>query len=440
MRLLAAARLSGSRPSVDPLGPRRLFFGGLAIGVIAMSAVGLATAVFIESPHDVAARSAAPAATPITAIARWQVLRHAITVQGIVRARRPIVVTAVAPFSTVILTRMPEKAGDHVRPGHVIAEIDGRPVILLRGRLPAYRSLHEGNHGPDVAQLQHALVSLGYADFDPRGDFGKSTALALLVFYRHLGYEVPIYHHKSPAGLAPQTGGSQVPVPQTAVPQADAPRAAPAFRAIAARRSASVFKIPSAYLPKNEVVFIPSQSALVTAIGGRVGDVVGGSAVLTLATGAPYVTADLSAHQATQARRGMPASIVAANPGLRAQGTVTRIGSLPPVGGQPLQGYPILVKPAPALPQRMIGARVRLTLEVPVTTAPVLTVPLAAFVPIGPGHAGHVTVLRAGRQVKVRVLTGPTADGLVAVQPLRQGALRPGDHVLIGVGRWPLSR
>src|SRR5215475_7739805 len=111
MRLLAAARLSGTRPSADPLRPRRLFFGGLAIGVIAMSAVGLATAVFIESPRDVAARSAAPAATPITAIAGWHVLRHAITVQGIVRAKRPIAVKAIAPFSTVILTKMPEKAG-----------------------------------------------------------------------------------------------------------------------------------------------------------------------------------------------------------------------------------------------------------------------------------------------------------------------------------------
>jgi len=421
MRLLAAARLRGINPSVDPLGPRRLFFGGLAIGVIAMSAVGLATAVFIESPRDVAARSAAPSATPITAIARWHVLRHAITVQGIVRAKRPIAVKANAPFSTVTLTKMPEKAGDRVLPGHAIAEVDGRPVILLRGRLPAYRNLHEGDHGPDVAQLQQALVSLGYADFDPSGIFGKSTALALLLFYRHLGYDAPIFHRKVPPMVPPAT-------------------AAPAFGASGSGRGASAFVIPSAYLPRSEVVFIPSTSALVTSVLGRVGDLVGGSAVLTLATGAPYVTGDLTAHQASQARRGMPASIVAANPGLTARGTVTRIGSLPPVGGPPLRGYPILVRPTRPLPQRMIGARVRLTLAVPVTAEPVLTVPIAAFVPAGHGRAGHVTVLKGGRRVRVRVLTGPTADGLVAVQPERPGALNSGDHVLIGVGPWPPSR
>jgi len=413
MRLLAAARLSGTRPSADPLRPRRWFFGGLAIGVVAMSAVGLATAVFIQSPRDVMARSAAPAATSISAVARWQVLRHAITLQGIVRAKRPILVRAMAPFSTVTLTRMPEKAGDRVRPGQVIAEVDGRPVILLRGRLPAYRNLHEGDHGPDVAQLQRALLSLGYSDFDPSGEFGKSTALALLLFYRHLGYDAPIHHSQS---------GGKVPV------------ARPGSGATAVGHAASAFVIPSAYLPRREVVFIPAKSALVTSVRGRVGDLVDGSAVLTLATGAPYVTADLTAHQASQARRGMPASIVAASPALTATGTVTRIGSLPPVGGPPAHGYPILVRPARALPQRLIGAQVRLTLEAPVTTEPVLTVPVAAFVPAGHGHAGHVTVVRAGKRIKVPVLTGPTADGLVAVQPVHHGALRPGDHVLIGVG------
>jgi len=396
-----------------------LFFGGLAIGVIAMSAVGLATAVFIASPRDVAARSATPADTPISAIARWQVLRHAITVQGIVRARRPIAVKAMAPFSTVTLTRMPEKAGDRVWPGHAIAEVDGRPVILLRGRLPAYRNLHEGDHGPDVAQLQRALISLGYSDFDQSGIFGKSTALALLLFYRHLGYDAPIFK-----------------VPHTVIPGT----ATPAIGASGSGRAASVFVIPSAYLPRSEVVFIPSRSALVTSADFRVGDLVGGSAVLTLATGAPYVTADLTAHQASQARRGMPASIVAASPALSSRGTVTRVGSLPPVGGPPPGGYPILIRPARPLPQRMIGARVRVTLEAPVTAEPVLTVPLAAFVPTGHGHAGHVTVLKKGRRVSVRVLTGPTADGLVAVQPERQGTLRPGDHVLIGAGQWPPNR
>src|SRR5262249_45942748 len=120
--------------------------------------------------------------------------REAITVQGIVRSSRNVTLTARAPYATVALTRMPVRPGDRVKPGDVIAEIDGRPVFVLRGRLPAYRNLHEGDHGPDVAQLQQALQGLGYADYDPAGDFEQSTALALLLFYRNLGYDAPVYH------------------------------------------------------------------------------------------------------------------------------------------------------------------------------------------------------------------------------------------------------
>src|SRR5258708_37479479 len=210
MRQLAAANPSAGGAATDPLRPRRLFFGGLAIGVVAMSVVGLATARFIESPHDVAAQSAAPPATVMTVVARWQVLRQAITVQGTVRSARRITVTAMAPYATVTITRMPVKAGDRVRPGHVIAEVDGRPVVLLRGRLPAYRDLHEGDHGPDVAQLQRALESLGYADFDPAGFFSESTEFALLLFYQNLGYEPPVYH--------PRPKQAQPPIPPSPAP------------------------------------------------------------------------------------------------------------------------------------------------------------------------------------------------------------------------------
>ena len=67
MRHQPAARSDPGWPGPDPLRSRRFFLGGLAIGLVAMSAVGLATAVFIESPQQLAARSAAPPRTPIAA-------------------------------------------------------------------------------------------------------------------------------------------------------------------------------------------------------------------------------------------------------------------------------------------------------------------------------------------------------------------------------------
>lgn len=63
-------------------------------------------------------------------------------------------VTAIAPEGAV------------VAPGGELLRIDDVPVVLLPGDLPMWRSLREGDTGRDVAQLESALVSLG---FDPDG-------------------------------------------------------------------------------------------------------------------------------------------------------------------------------------------------------------------------------------------------------------------------------
>lgn len=362
-----------------------------------MSAVGLATAVFIESPAQLAARSTPPPRTPISSTARWHVLRNPITVQGAIRSARTIEVMAAAPFSTMIVTKMPVRAGDTVRPGRAIAEIDGKPILLLRGRLPPYRNLHQSDQGPDVSQLQKALESLGYPIFDEPGFFGPSTSFALLLFYQHLGYRAPLFH-------PPKTRSDRHPV-------------------------------PSAYLPMREVVFIPAKSALVVSISARTGHTPPPGPLLTLTTGPPYITGSLTAHQAAIARPGMPAAIVSAVPPLTASGKVTRIGKLPAVGGAPPGGFPVLVRSDRRLPQHLVGARIRLTIEAPVTSGPVLTVPVAAVIAGRPGHPAKVIKLSGGHRMAVPVRTGPTAAGLVAVQPVKPGALKPGDHVLIGTSQ-----
>ncbi len=400
--------------TADPLRSRRFFFGGLAAGVLAMSVVGLAAVTLIESPRDVAARSAAPAASVLTATARWHVLTDTIAVAGVVTAARTISVTAKAPFRVVTVTKMPVRPGDRVSPGHVIAEVDGRPILLLQGRLPAYRDLHEGDAGPDVAQLQAALERVGYADFDPDGVFGPSTALALLALYRHLGYQAPLYHPSHPRG-------------------------GPKGRA------------PSAYLPMTEVTFIPGRSALVVSVNAQVGTVVGGGPILRLATGRPFVAAELGAYQVALARRGMRVGITSASPALRASGRLARIGGLPArdggagpgaggpgTGGSATTRYPIDVRCDRPLPQRLIGTTVRLTLTAPLTTGPVLLVPVAAIFGPDPHRAAYVVeIAGGGRRAKVPVFTGPAAGGLVAVQSVHAGALRRGDQVVIGTGGRP---
>jgi hypothetical protein len=53
-------------------------------------------------------------------------------------------------------TELPE-SGDEVRCGGVLYRVDDRPVLLLCGRLPAYRDLRTGDEGRDVRQLNRSL-------------------------------------------------------------------------------------------------------------------------------------------------------------------------------------------------------------------------------------------------------------------------------------------
>ena len=87
-------------------------------------------------------------------------------------------------------------AGRVVRQGQVIYQVSGTPVVLLYGHVPAWRDLSEGVTGPDVAELNAALVKLGYAGaaaLGPRSgwdDFSGETAYALGRLQAHLGLTV----------------------------------------------------------------------------------------------------------------------------------------------------------------------------------------------------------------------------------------------------------
>lgn len=72
--------------------------------------------------------------------------------------------------------------GATVRSGGVLYALDGRPVYLLEGSVPAWRALGSGDEGADVRQLERNLVALGYdpdGDVEVDGDFDWATAAAV---------------------------------------------------------------------------------------------------------------------------------------------------------------------------------------------------------------------------------------------------------------------
>ena len=81
--------------------------------------------------------------------------------------------------------------GDVIEHGGIVSRVDGEPVVLLSGSVPAYRSLTKGMSGDDVTELNAELVALGYAtrsQLDPASKtFTAATVTALEKLQAHLG-------------------------------------------------------------------------------------------------------------------------------------------------------------------------------------------------------------------------------------------------------------
>ena len=81
--------------------------------------------------------------------------------------------------------------GQVIRQGHVLYRVNDRPVVLLDGSTPAYRTLKAGASGPDVAELNADLVALGYAtraQLRPgSASFGSATTMAVAKLQATLG-------------------------------------------------------------------------------------------------------------------------------------------------------------------------------------------------------------------------------------------------------------
>ena len=91
-----------------------------------------------------------------------------------------------------VFTQLPT-SGQLIGCGQTLYEVANSPVVLFCGSTPAYRSLSEGDSGPDVRVLNANLVHLGYAtssELDPASDyFSSETAYALEKLQAKLGID-----------------------------------------------------------------------------------------------------------------------------------------------------------------------------------------------------------------------------------------------------------
>jgi hypothetical protein len=157
----------------------------------AVLVAGVSGVVALSRADRPAAAAQAPATTGKVELGR---LSAAVSGAGILtyRARPDGSPYVVVDRAGGVYTQLPE-VGDEVRCGGVLYRVDNRPVLLLCGRVPAYRVMHVGVTGPDVRQLDRNLHRLGCDDaahvrIDPRESaFTSATERALEVLQRRQG-------------------------------------------------------------------------------------------------------------------------------------------------------------------------------------------------------------------------------------------------------------
>ena len=133
----------------------------------------------VQSPEQAAARAAEPEASWITVPVDRRVLTSTVVVRGDVAPE--VSVAAGVPSSVEgagVVTGLGPAVGESVVEGSRLLLVSGRPVFALKGAVPVYRTLGPGMSGEDVAQLQAALMRMGYSP-DSDGTFRTATMSAV---------------------------------------------------------------------------------------------------------------------------------------------------------------------------------------------------------------------------------------------------------------------
>jgi hypothetical protein len=233
--------------------------------------------------------------------------------------------------------------GDVIRRGDRAFSVDGRPVLLMYGKLPAYRELATGvSDGADVEELERNLAALGFDDggaMTVDDSFTSATAAAVSDWQDSVGL--------------PQTGSVELgrvvfaPGPRR-VESVDAALGSNAAGSggggdgAAASNTYDRSAVPTSLAsvrtpPKRPSHKSPSKPA--SANSGSSGDAAdsadtSGSAgsstastdVITTTSLRRAVTVDLDANQLSLAKRGRPARITLPD-GSRAKGRITAVGT-----------------------------------------------------------------------------------------------------------------
>lgn len=145
----------------------------------------------IKSPDQAASEAEPPPASLITVAVKLEELIADVIIRADVGYDEPEILGLSGGLgdleSTLVVTSAPER-GAVLDEGSVAIEVAGRPVFVLEGPVPVFRSLRPQDRGPDVEQLETALARLGFFSSEPDSLWDKETGDAVRALYEQAGY------------------------------------------------------------------------------------------------------------------------------------------------------------------------------------------------------------------------------------------------------------
>lgn len=340
------------------------------VAPVALLVVLAAVAIAVLQPWRTAA-AAAEKAPPATAVAELTTLTSDLRLNGTLSYgdATPL------PGRSGVVTRLP-KPGDTIAAGQAVYEVDGKPVIALRGERPFWRELGPGvTNGPDVRQLEQALADFGFGrNLTVDDEFTGVTESAVKAWQKSIG--VPV----------------------------------------------------DGVLKMGDAVAISDPSIRVDSVTAKLGDSDGASALKYTATSLRAV-ATLSDAQAREILPGTAVTVVLPD-GTKAPATITGIDP----GGQPTkdEGKTTPAKATVEFADPAIAAGLGLR-AVKVSLAAseakdALVVPVTALVATTDGGYAVDVLRKKGRIERLKVETGLIADTRVQITG---GTLAAGDAVVV---------
>ena len=162
---------------------------GVAVGALV---VGLFAGTQIQSAADAAGKIPPPEASLITVPVELRTLESRVVTRGDASFAGAVQIEPqVGGDAPAVVTGQVPEVGAQLDEGDVLLEVTGRPVIILAGELPMYRSLAPGMTGPDVEQLEQTLRRLGLDPGAVDDRYTAATGQAVARLFQRAGYPAP---------------------------------------------------------------------------------------------------------------------------------------------------------------------------------------------------------------------------------------------------------